>query len=307
MNDAIILRTKNYNKLDIKKMVQYVFNNFLNSSITKYDEVLIKPNLMYYWDSSTGETTDPFLVSCIIENIFDVCGKNTNIKIIESDASAMRTKYAFRILGYDKIINDNIELLNLSKGEHTIEKVSVRNKDIKIKINNVLKGDYYLINIPKLKIHRNPPILTCALKNNFGLISTPYKYQYHKNLVDYIMGINKIIKNDLIFLDGLVMLGKYPKKMGAVLATHDPITCDVISSKVCGINPKNDYIISKFLTKQHEYDTIDLFDPYDVMDGLIKDFPKTNPHFDKLLWDAQLYLLNLYTKIVGDIKPPILD
>ena len=33
----------------------------------KSDSIIIKPNLMYYWDWTTGETTSPILVGALIE------------------------------------------------------------------------------------------------------------------------------------------------------------------------------------------------------------------------------------------------
>ena len=120
MNDAIILREKKYNRNKIEDMIEYIFDDYIDDKITNYDEIFIKPNLMYYWDSSTGETTDPLLISLIIKKIFDVCGKDVNIKIIESDASAMRTKYSFKILGYEKLVSKKVDLINLSQGEQSI-------------------------------------------------------------------------------------------------------------------------------------------------------------------------------------------
>jgi uncharacterized protein (DUF362 family) len=306
MNKAIILRERLINNTDIKKMVDYLFSNFVDKSIKEHNTILIKPNLMYYWDSSTGETTDPMLVSIIVEKILEIFDNEVKIKIIESDASAMKTKYVFKILEYDKIVSKNVELLNLSKGDNIIKKVPIGKKNIKIKINTILQ-DNYLINIPKIKIHRNPPGLTCAIKNNFGLISTPYKFQYHKNLPDYIQAINKIVRNDLIIVDGLIMLGKHPKKMGVILGVDNPLTADVVASKICGINPKKDYLLSKFFRDEYSFNKINLLDPNNVFESVCDDFPRTNPKWDKLQWDLLLGLLDLYIKIVGDIKPPVLD
>jgi uncharacterized protein (DUF362 family) len=307
LNDAIVLRERDINKANIKKMVDYVFKNFINDSIKKNNNILIKPNLMYYWDASTGETTDPLLVSAIVEMILEIFDNDVNIKIIESDASAMKTKYVFKTLGYDKINHPNIELYNLSKGDTITEKVNVDKKSIKIRINTILKEDNYLINIPKIKIHRNPPGLTCAIKNNFGLISTPYKFQYHKNLPNYIQAINKLVKNDLVMVDGLIMLGKYPKKMGTLLGANDPVTADVLSSTICGLNPKTDYLLSHFYSEEYSINKINLQDPNNVFKSICDDFPKTNPKWDKFQWDLLLALLDLYIKIVGDIKPPVLE
>ena len=307
MNNAIVLREREINIPNIKKMVDYIFDNFLTESIKKHNTILIKPNLMYYWDSSTGETTDPVLVSIIIEKILELCDNDVNIKIIESDASAMKTKYVFKTLGYDKIINNNVELVNLSKGDTITENVTIGKNVIKIRINTLLNEENYLINIPKIKIHRNPPGLTSAIKNNFGLISTPYKFQYHKKLPEYVQAINKLVKNDLVIVDGLIMLGKYPKKMGTIIGANDPLTADVLSSKICGLNPKKDYLLSKFYEEEYAFNKINLQDPNNVYESICNDFPRTNPTWDKFQWDLLLGLLDLYAKIVGDIKPPVLE
>jgi uncharacterized protein (DUF362 family) len=307
MNKTIILRREKINRENTRQMINQLFDEFVEDSIRKHDTILIKPNLMYYWDASTGETTDPRVVSAIVDKIIDLLGRDINIKIIESDASAMRTKHAFNVLGYKDLLSDNVELFNLSKGEHLTETITVKGSPVKIKINRILRDGHYLINVPKIKLHRNPPILTCALKNNFGLISTPYKHQYHKRLAEYIQAINQAVKNDLIIVDGLVMLGKHPKTMGAIIGADDPITCDVLASKICSVNPQRDMITSKFLSPRYAYNKIEVKDPQNVLESIIKDFPKTNPHFDKLLWDVQLTLLDLYAWIVGDIKPPVLE
>jgi uncharacterized protein (DUF362 family) len=59
--------------------------------------VVIKPNLCYYWDYSTGQTTDPRFVAALINLIRDEISSSVEISIVESDASAMKCKYAFRM------------------------------------------------------------------------------------------------------------------------------------------------------------------------------------------------------------------
>ena len=77
--------------------------------------VVLKVNLRYYWDSSTGETTDPRIVSAIIDSIRGRFGSNVEILIAEADASAMRVKHAFRMLGYEKLAGEkSVQLVNLS-------------------------------------------------------------------------------------------------------------------------------------------------------------------------------------------------
>ncbi|NIV43552.1 DUF362 domain-containing protein, partial [Candidatus Bathyarchaeota archaeon] len=65
-------------------------------------KIAIKPNLCYYWKSTTGETTDPHLVEAIIDVLRMKC-KADEILIVESDATAVKAKYAFKALGYEKL------------------------------------------------------------------------------------------------------------------------------------------------------------------------------------------------------------
>ena len=66
-------------------------------------KIAIKPNMCYYWDYSTGETTDPKFVSALVDVIRNQMSKKAEVSIVESDASAMKCRYAFRILGYEKM------------------------------------------------------------------------------------------------------------------------------------------------------------------------------------------------------------
>ena len=86
----------------IKKAISTSIN-LTNFNLKKNTEkVLIKPNMCYYFDPSTGQVTDPNFVSAIIDVLRERFSSDIEISDVESDASAMRCKYAFRMLGYDK-------------------------------------------------------------------------------------------------------------------------------------------------------------------------------------------------------------
>lgn len=75
-------------------------------------KVAIKPNLCYYYDWSTGETTDPKFVSVLIDILRKRLHLNFDIFVVESDASAMKCKYAFKMLGYEKIARAKFKIRN---------------------------------------------------------------------------------------------------------------------------------------------------------------------------------------------------
>ncbi|MEM3443165.1 MAG: DUF362 domain-containing protein, partial [Candidatus Bathyarchaeia archaeon] len=102
---------------DIGKAVTKAFEVLNFNFNEKIKCVVIKPNLCYYWDYSTGETTDPRTVSAVVDFIRDCLGKDVSIIVAEADASAMKTKYAFKALGYEDLSRTkNVQLVNLSNG-----------------------------------------------------------------------------------------------------------------------------------------------------------------------------------------------
>ena len=307
MSKVIILRREKYNQNVIDDMVEHIFEELCNDFSDNVRNVVIKPNLMYYWDASTGETTDPRIVSSVIDNLRRHFGEDTEISVVESDASAMRTKYAFKVLGYDRLCESKeVNLVNLSKGDVVRQKVRLNNDIIELEINRLLLSADFIVNVPKLKLHRNPPILGCALKNSFGLISTPYKFQYHKKLDHYVLAINKIVKSNLVIVDGLVVLGKFPKKMGLLIGANDPVSCDIVASKIAGRNPKRDLIISAALKEDLGKTAFQLVNSDSFLEAVCEDFPKLNPFITSLLWSIQLKLLRIYAWISSDILPPVL-
>ena len=78
------------------KLIDYSFDK----NVRKF---VIKPNLCYYWDCSTGQTTKPRFVAELIDLIREQTSPDVDIAIVESDASAMRCKYAFRMLGFERL------------------------------------------------------------------------------------------------------------------------------------------------------------------------------------------------------------
>ena len=150
---------------DISEVIARVIGQLAFCFNREFDSVVIKPNLCYYWDYSTGESTDPRVISALIDTLRDHLGSDVDIMIAEADASAMKTKYAFKMLGYEELSDrKQVMLVNLSKGDISEREVSVQGKIIKLKVNRLLSDSNFIINVPKLKYHRFVGS-TCGLKN----------------------------------------------------------------------------------------------------------------------------------------------
>jgi uncharacterized protein (DUF362 family) len=268
--------------------------------------VAIKPNLCYYWDAATGYTTDPRVVAGVIDCVRERCGGDVDINVVEADASAMRTKYAFPVLGYEKLAKEKkVKLFNLSNDVLVEKTVHVNQREISFKVPQLLLRSDLFINVPKLKIMRATKI-TCAMKNIFGCIGSPRKVVYHPFLNEAIVGINKVLHPHLTVVDGLVALGRFPVKLGLIVASVDPFSVDWVASRIMGYNP----LKVEFLKVSIEEE---LGNP----DGIAtrgesvaefeKVFPKEKFISSKWLWDIQFWLLKVYQKMIGDVIPPSLE
>jgi len=268
--------------------------------------VAIKVNLCYYWDAATGQTTDPRVVAGVIDHVRERFGTDIDIRVAEADATAMRTKHAFLMLGYEKLAKEkNVELFNLSKGIVDEKRVQVNGREIVFKVPQLLLKSDLFINVPKLKIMRQTKI-TCALKNIFGSIASPRKIAYHQFLNEAIVGINKILHPDLTIVDGLVAFGRFPVKLGLIMASKDPFSIDWVASQIMGYNPSGIGFLKVAMKEK-------LGNPRGIMtcgENLIafkKDFPRANFFSSKRWWDIQLRLLKFYVNLVNDVIPPFLE
>jgi len=269
------------------------------------ESVAIKPNLCYYWDAATGYTTNPRVVAGVIDWVHERYGVNTAIKVVESDATAMRTKHAFLMLGYERLAEEkNVELFNLSDDTLDKKKVQVNGREITFKVpRSLLKSDLF-INLPKLKIMREIHV-SCALKNIFGCIASRRKIIYHPFLSDAIIGINKILHPHLTIVDGLVALGRFPVKLGLIMASVDPFSIDWVASQIMGYNPSRIRYL-KLARKEKLGNSKGVA----ILGEDIKVFKSMFPHKNSISfkwWGIQLSLLKSYCRIVGDVIPPVLE
>jgi uncharacterized protein (DUF362 family) len=268
--------------------------------------VVVKPNLCYYWDASTGYTTDPRLVAGVIDLVRRRFGEGVNIKVAEADASAMRTRHVFPVLGYDKLAKEkDVELVNLSNEELLDETVNVDGHEISFKVPTLLKKCDLFVNVPKLKIMRATKI-TCAMKNIFGCIGFPKKLVYHNLLNEAIVGINKLLHPHLTIVDGLIGLGRCPAKLDLVMAGTDVFSVDWIASQIMGFNQSAVRFL-ELAVKEKVGNPDGVAVVGENPAEFAKIFPKEGFVASKYLWSVQFWLLSAYRKVTGDIIPPVIE
>ncbi len=307
MTQVVLTKKNGYTEKEINETVWESLDLLDYDYDGEVSSVVIKPNLCYYWDYSTGETTDPRVVSAVIDWVRQNMG-DVRIHVAEADASAMRTKYAFKILGYDRVSQQkNVRLVNLSEGEIVNQEVVVAGEKFVLPLNRILLDAGFIINVPKLKYHRVMG-MTCALKNMFGAIATPRKYVYHDKLARVIVGVNKIVRSNMVLIDGIIVVGKTPKKTGVIISAEDALAADFVAARAMGYNPSRiAYLKLAVKEKMGSVDNLNLVENPVRLEDIEREFPKQNYLLRKISWKLQLKMLRTYAKISGDIIPPTLE
>ena len=229
-------RDRNVNS--VKKAVKEALK-LIGYSFPKAKKIVIKPNMCYYWDYSTGQTTDPNFVAALIEIFREEISPNVEISIVESDASAMKCKYVFKYLGYEKLAKKyDVNLVNLTEVESEIAQVRIKDEVSEFSVPKIIKDADLHVNVPKMK-YMSFTKISCALKNIFGCNPYPKKFRYHSKLNEVIVALNKVMPFDLHILDGLIVCGSKTLKLGLIMASQDPVAMDAAAATIMGVNPRS--------------------------------------------------------------------
>lgn len=229
--DQILISYGDQAKMMVKEILAEIK---LESELKSSDLIALKPNLVNATKAEKGATTEPEIVAGAVEYLQEK-GFN-NLMIIEGSWVGAETEAAFKSCGYTELAQKyGVPLSNL-KNDKFIKK-SYQGLEIEI-AEKALKADY-LINFPVLKGHCQTKI-TCALKNLKGCISDQEKRKFHRQgLHQPIAYLNKLLKQDLIIVDGIYgdldfEEGGNPVKMNRIFAGRDPVLTDSYAADLLG-------------------------------------------------------------------------
>ena len=186
----------------------------------------IKPNLVVARPASGGATTHPEIAAGLItylkENGFE------NLVILEGAWTGASTSEAFTVCGYRKLAGEmGVELIDTQTDR--ARSCDCRGMNIEI-CESALAVDF-MINLPVMKGHCQT-LLTCALKNNKGVIPDSEKRRFHSlGLTRPIAHLNTVVRNDFILVDAICgdldfEEGGNPVYAGRMFAARDPVLCD---------------------------------------------------------------------------------
>lgn len=222
-NDIYIIHGTQYKELTKQLLTAACLADDIGSRKKK---IALKPNLVCASSPSRGATTHAELLAGAIEYLQEQ--GFTDITIMESSWVGERTSASFRAAGYDRICEKyQVPFVDLQKDsyhDHDAKGMSIQVCD------QALKMDY-IINMPVLKGHCQT-VITCALKNNKGLIPNSEKRRFHTmGLHRPIAHLNTVVRNDFILVDNICgdldfEEGGNPVVMNRILGFKDRVLCD---------------------------------------------------------------------------------
>jgi len=235
-NDIIIIHGRDYKNMAKKVLEQADVAGDIGSRDKK---VALKPNLVTAKDPSSGATTHGELLAGVIEYLQEHGFKD--ITAMEGSWVGDRTGEAFRAAGYDRVCRRyGIPFEDLQKD--TWKEYDAAG--MKIKLCDKAAAVDYMINMPVLKGHCQTTV-TCALKNNKGIIPNSEKRRFHTlGLHKPIAHLNTIVPGGFILVDNICgdldfEEGGNPVVMNRVLGLKDPVLCDAFVCSCMGYSAED--------------------------------------------------------------------
>ena len=203
-------------------------------------KVLLKPNMLSAKDPARAITTHPAVVEAVAREVRR-CGGVPFIG--DSPGGAIRgVKLVWTNTGMEEMAERaGIELVNFeASGSRGID----FGRYTFFVSKPVLDADV-IINIPKLKTH-SLTLLTCAVKNMFGVIPGFRKGELHKlypkpgEFADMLVHLYKLVTPSLNIADAIVaMEGNGPSSgrpfdLGVLFAGEDGVAVDAVASRMIG-------------------------------------------------------------------------
>ena len=241
MNNKISLyRCETYSVDEILPLVRKLYRD-CEAPPVKGKRVLIKPNILSDQPPEKAVTTHPAVLEAVIRYVQEEGAAH----VVVGDAPAMHNKkFHPRKCGiYEVCQRAGVEWAYFGQAysEMQIGKRSVY-------IADAFKECDLLISLPKLKTH-GFMIMTCGIKNTFGLIPNLHKAKQHAihsnvdTFASFLVDLNETITPHFILTDGIVGMegdgpsNGFPKKVGVLFASTNPLALDVAAAKLIGHDP----------------------------------------------------------------------
>jgi uncharacterized protein (DUF362 family)/NAD-dependent dihydropyrimidine dehydrogenase PreA subunit len=241
-NVVVMQKCRDYEPSRLRSVLRVLLEPLggMKSFVGPGKRVLLKPNLLSAKDPDRAITTHPNLVEAVAEAVRE-CGGEPFVG--DSPGGAIRgIKRVWQNTGMEEMARRaGLELVNFeASGSERIGKGDY----VFFVSKPVLEADV-IINLPKLKTH-SLTLLTCAVKNIFGVIPGFRKGEFHKRypkpgeFAEMLVNLYGLVTPSLCIVDAIVaMEGNGPSSgnpfdLGLLIAGEDGVAVDVVAARTVG-------------------------------------------------------------------------
>ena len=241
-NVVVMQKCRDYEPSRLRSVLRELLEPLggMKSFVGPGKRILLKPNLLSAKDPDRAITTHPNLVEAVAEAVRE-CGGEPFVG--DSPGGATRgIKRVWEKTGMEEMARRaGLELVNFeASGSERIECGDY----VFFVSKPVLEADV-IISLPKLKTH-SLTLLTCAVKNMFGVIPGFRKGEFHKlhpkpgEFAEMLVHLYRLVPPSLNIVDAVVaMEGNGPSSgnpfdLGLLIAGEDGVAVDAIAARTIG-------------------------------------------------------------------------
>ncbi len=230
-NEILLIHGKNYKEMTKEILAAAHLAEQIGDRKKK---IGLKPNLLAAQTPENGAVTHTEMVEGVLEYLTE----NGFCKLAVTEGSWVgdHTQSAYRMNRYPQLCRRfGAELID---NQHDTYR-AYDAKGMQINVCDFPMSLDFLINMPVLKGHCQT-VVTCALKNNKGLIPNSEKRRFHTmGLHKPIAHLATVVRNDFILVDNICgdldfEEGGNPVHMDRILAFRDPVLCDAFVCDTMG-------------------------------------------------------------------------
>ncbi|MDP2217548.1 MAG: DUF362 domain-containing protein [Methanolobus sp.] len=219
----------------------------LSAVIKKGNRVLLKPNILAARRPEEAVTTHPAIISTLCEIVREAGG----IPVIGDGAGIARpgaTAEAFVVSGIAAVAEElDVELINFQTAGFKLVNVPNSRHFPQLFVSKAVLDADVIISLPKLKTHELT-YYTGAVKNMFGALPLKARKEMHllaerRLFGEAVIDLYTVTRPHLAVMDGVVGMegngpshGK-PVNTGVVMASYDPVSLDIVASRLIGLDP----------------------------------------------------------------------
>lgn len=205
--------------------------------------VLVKPNLLMGIAPDAAVTTHPAVLDAVLTLVREAGG----IASVGDSPGMGELPHIVSLCGVQAVLDKHGVPLADFTSEHIFTcEDNLIGKRIAL-VRALAEADVF-ITLPKLKTHVQM-VMTCAVKNQYGLVPGVRKGQYHLRLkdraalADLLIDINRIAKPALGIVDAIDAMegngpsGGTPRRLGVLMASTDMMALDVTACAIIGLDP----------------------------------------------------------------------